>query len=311
MSRAFCACFAFTLALAPAVSAAHAERAGLAQFAQAAPAQPELQSPPVPVAPQLEPTPTPSARSQPSADLRNMLQGPVQVQVVPSPKTEAELDAEQRDHDERAALNQQLTIYGGLLVAVGVFLALAFAAQVLYLGLALRAVRRATDLAQRNAITAQRAFVYLGELTWYNDGAGVRITPIWANAGTTPTKSLRITTNWKASHGELAADFAYIYARPPEPLFLGPNGRAEIGAIVIPMRDIEAALEQKVFLYIWGRAAYEDVFDGSKPHFFEFCHRVVVTGATPNNVALAFSQHGLRNCTDQDKPVYESLSERS
>jgi hypothetical protein len=163
-------------------------------------------------------------------------------------------------------------------------------------------------VAERNAVATQRAFVYLGELTWFNDGTNVRIGPVWANAGTTSSKSLRITTNWKASHGELAADFAYIYARAPEPLFLGPNGRAEIGTIVIPMRDVEAALEGNVFLYVWGRAAYEDVFDGSKPHFFEFCHRVVVTGTTPNNISLAFVQHGLRNCTDQDKPVYEPLS---
>jgi len=288
----------------------HAQRAGLNQFAEA-PAQVAQQSEPPPqVAPQPEPPASPPpAPSVPSTiELRPVIQGPVPVQIVPAPKTEAQLDAEQREHDERAALTDQLTVFGALLVAVGAFLAVAFAVQAFYFALALRAVRRSTQVGQRNAVAAQRAFVYLGEFAWFNDGNNVRITPVWANAGTTPSKSLRVSTNWKASQGELAADFVYIYARPPEPLFLGPSARAELGTVVIPMRDIEAALTGNVFLYVWGRAAYEDVFDDSKPHFFEFCHRIVVGGTTPNNIALTFVQHGLRNCTDQDKPVYEPLA---
>jgi hypothetical protein len=237
-----------------------------------------------------------------------VLPSPLPVQIVPSPKTDAELDAEQRDHDERAALNDQLQLYGGLLVAVAAFLALAFVAQALYLAFGLRAMRRLAQTADHNATAVQRAFVYLGDLTWRVDGANIRITPNWVNAGTTPTKSMRISTNWKASSGELAADFAYIYARAPEPLFLGPHGRAAIGTMVIPMRDLEAAIEERVFLYVWGRAAYEDIFEGSKPHFFEFCHRVVVTGTLPGNLSLAFAQHGLRNGTDQDRPIHEPLA---
>jgi hypothetical protein len=237
-----------------------------------------------------------------------VLPSPLPVQIVPSPKTDAELDAEQRDHDERAALNDQLQLYGGLLVAVAAFLALAFVAQALYLAFGLRAMRRLAQTADHNATAVQRAFVYLGDLTWRVDGANIRITPNWVNAGTTPTKSMRISTNWKASSGELAADFAYIYARAPEPLFLGPHGRAAIGTMVIPMRDLEAAIEERVFLYVWGRAAYEDIFEGSKPHFFEFCHRVVVTGTPPGNLSLAFAQHGLRNGTDQDRPIHEPLA---
>jgi hypothetical protein len=122
---------------------------------------------------------------------------------------------------------------------------------------------------------------------------------------------MRISTNSKASSGELAADFAYLYTRAPEPLFLGPRGKAGIGTMVVPMRDIEAAIDERVFLYVWGRAAYEDIFEGSKPHFFEFCHRVMVTGTPPGNLFLAFVQHGLRNGTDQDRPIHEPLPERA
>ena len=255
-------------------------------------------------------TPTPPPPPQPAEPppSRFTLPSPVQVQIVPSPKTEAQLDAEKRDHDERLAFNEQLLIYAGLLVALGGILALAFVVQALYLAAGLRAMRRLADTGDRNAVSVQRAFVYLDELRWRVEGDNVRITPAWANSGATPTRSMRISANWKASSGELAADFAYVYAKAPEPLFLGPHGRAEIGSVVIPLRDLEAAIDERVFLYVWGRAAYEDIFEGTKPHFFEFCHRVVVTGS-PGNVALAFVQHGLRNASDRDRPIHEPLPE--
>lgn len=308
MLRAVCAFLALTVVLVFAgVSDAQAQRA--LQRAEAPAPAPVAQADPSPapsVATEPEPTPTAPPPPRSAEPPRFVLPSPVQVQIVPSPKTEAQLDAEQRDHDERTALNDQLLVYAGLLVAIGGVLALAFVIQALYLAAGLRAMRRLSQSADRSITAVERAFIYLGELKWRVEGSNVRITPTWANSGTTPTKSMRISTNWKASSGELAADFAYVYSRAPEPLFLGPHGKAEIGSIVIPMRDVEAAIEERVFLYVWGRSAYEDIFEGSKAHFFEFCHRVVVTGS-PNNVALTFVQHGLRNCTDQDRPIHEPL----
>ena len=161
-------------------------------------------------------------------------------------------------------------------------------------------MRRSAQLAERNITAVQRAFVYISALDWSVAGANVRISPIWANAGATPTRRLRISTNWKASHGELPADFDINYVRPPENLFLGPNGKAEIGTMFIPMRDIQAAIEERLHLYVWGRATYEDMFEGSKPHFFEFCQRLEVTGETPGNIDMRFTQFGLSNGSDED-----------
>jgi hypothetical protein len=193
-----------------------------------------------------------------------------------------------------------LLIYGGLLVAVGFLLFVAFLVQTLYLWLALRSLRRSATLTERNMTTAQRAFIYLGSLTWSVAGANIKVNPVWANSGTTPTRSLRISTNWRASHGELPADYVFSYVRPPERLFLGPNGRAEVGAMLIPMRDIQAAIEERVHIYVWGRATYEDIFEGTEPHFVEFCYRLEATGATPNNVALTFTHYGVHNRSDED-----------
>ena len=61
---------------------------------------------------------------------------------IDQPKTEAQIAAERRERADRAALSDQLLIFAALLVAVGAFLAIAFAVQVFYLGLG--AARHAT-----------------------------------------------------------------------------------------------------------------------------------------------------------------------
>ena len=191
-------------------------------------------------------------------------------------------------------------MYSGLLVVIGLLLAVAFLAQALYLWLALRGVRKSTRAIERNMTTAQRAFLYIGAMAWSPAGQNVKISPTWANSGSTPTRNLRISTNWKTSHGELPADTVFTYTRPPERLFLGPSGRADVGAVLIPMRDIQAAIEDRVQLYFWGRATYEDMFEGSEPHFLEFCYRLDVTGATPDKIALTFTHFGAHNRSDED-----------
>jgi hypothetical protein len=220
-----------------------------------------------------------------------------------TPKTDAQLDAELKERDERATLTDQLVLYGALLVAVGAFLAIAFAVQAFYLGLGLRAMRRAAESAERNTTAAQRAFVYTSALNWSAAGANLKISPIWVNSGTTPARRLRISTNWKASHSELQPTFEANYTRAPENLFLGPAGKAEIGTLLIPMRDVQAAIEDRLHLYVWGRATYDDMFEGTAPHFFEFCHRVEVSGAAPAQLGVAFTQFGLNNGSDQDARV--------
>jgi hypothetical protein len=76
------------------------------------------------------------------------------------------------------------------------------------------------------------------------------------------------------------------------------------------MRDIQAAIEERVHLYFWGRATYEDVFEGSAPHFVEFCYRLDVKGTAPNAIALVFSHYGPHNRTDEDSQRPALLDER-
>jgi hypothetical protein len=98
----------------------------------------------------------------------------------------------------------------------------------------------------------------------------------------------------------LRPDFDVNYVRPPENLFLGPGAKAEFGTISVPMRDVQAAIEERLHLYVWGRATYEDMFEGSPPHHFQFCHRLVVAGETPGKIEIRFALFGLSNGSDQD-----------
>jgi len=265
----------------------------------------QAQSEPSPIAPSSPPSAAqavqPPALQLPAGPLPvRVLDQPLLIKVIEQPKTDAQFDAEQKERNERAAFNDQLLMLSALLVAVGAFLAIAFAVQVFYLGLGLRALRRLSQKADRNVMNTQRAFVYISELAWNATGTDVKISPIWVNSGATPTRRLRIGTNWKASHAELRPDFEINYVRPPDNLFLGPCSKAEFGTIFIPMRDVQAAGEQRLHLYVWGRATYEDMFEGTSPHFFEFCHRVDVSGETPGSITLSFAQFGLSNGSDAD-----------
>jgi hypothetical protein len=245
------------------------------------------------------PPPPPAAPQQP-VPVR-VVDQPLSVKALETPKTEEQLAAEQAERAERRAFGDQLLLYAALVVAVIAFLAIAFALQTFYLGIGLRAMRRSALQIDRNVLSIQRAFVYLGGLDWGVAGANIRISPMWANAGTTPTRRLRVATNWKASHGELPPDFDINYVRAPENLFLGPSARSEFGTVFVPMRDIQAAIEQRLHLYVWGRATYDDMFEGSESHFFNFCHRLEVAGTTPNNIGLRFTQFGLNNGSDEDR----------
>jgi Sec-independent protein translocase protein TatA len=255
---------------------------------------------------QQQPTAPPTTQATPAP----AEQPPVPVRVVPAPKTEEERAAEREERERWSTLDARLLVLAGLLFLLGAVQVIAFAALALFVGRALRANGRSAQLTERNAMMAQRAFVHVSSLAWNLAGGGVKVSPAWDNNGTTPTRSLRISTNWKAWHGELPADFAYSYTRPPERLFLGPRGQTDVGSVTIPMRDIQAAIEERVQLYFWGRATYEDVFEGSQPHFVEFCHRMDVKGTAPNAIAVSFSHYGPHNRTDEDSQRPAILDER-
>jgi hypothetical protein len=272
MLRVFCACVGVALVLL----------AAEASMAQNRPARP------------------PGQTQAPSSPVRTMDPAEAAKPIEAAPVAGAPADAERRAAEIRTPFNDQLVIYAALLVAVGSFLVIAFGVQAFYVALGLRLMQRTAGLSERNAIASQRAFIYVGDFAWHADGTVVEISPTWVNSGSTPTRRLQINTNWKAAHGELRPEIDINYVKPPDGQFLGPGAKVQAGTVVVPMRDIQAALEERLQIFVWGRAVYEDMFEGTKPHFFDFCHRVEVTGEAPGKIKLHFRQYGRSNGSDED-----------
>jgi hypothetical protein len=310
--RAWFAGLGLALVLAVAgIAAAQAQRPPQPRVQPAptspAPAEPQpsppsepAQSQPAPPAEPVAPAPSVQPPSGSPSPIDARVQGPVPIQIVPNPRTEQELIAEQQERDQRSALESNLMLLVVMLVAIAFLQLVVTAAQGLFLWIGLSAMRRPMELAERNLAFAQRAFVTVGSLAARSAGANLIVTPTLENGGSTPARSLRVSTNWRVWHGELQPDFSYNYAEPPARIVLAAHGRVAIGTVEIPMRDVQAAIENKLQLYFWGRATYDDVFEGSEPHFFEFCYRLDVAGTAPNSVAVGFTPHGPHNRTEQD-----------
>jgi hypothetical protein len=225
---------------------------------------------------------------------------PALIRIVPSPKTEEELVAERQERDQRASLENKFMWFAALLVGIGLFQFVAIAGLGLFLWFALSAMRRPVELAENSMAVTQRAFVGVATLDWIVAGENLKIIPILENGGGTPSRSLRVSTNWRASHGELPPDFTYSFSQPPDRLFLGAHSRSALGAVVFSLRDVQAAIEGRLQLFIWGRATYNDMFEGSEPHFIEFCYRLDFGGSPPDRLAVTFAPYGPHNRSDQD-----------
>jgi hypothetical protein len=196
-------------------------------------------------------------------------------------------------------------LFAALLAGIGLLQVLAIIILGALMWRALRAVRRPVELAESNLTVSQRAFVGVATVNWSVVGDTFRVTPVLENSGATPSRSLRISSNWRASHGELPPDFTYNYNQPPDRIFLGARSRAPVGMVSMPLRDALAAIEGRVQLYLWGRATYNDMFEGSESHFIEFCYRLDVSGIPPDRLSVAFTPYGPHNRSDQDsvRPV--------
>jgi hypothetical protein len=264
--------------------------------AQSVPAEPQPESTP-PAQPLVDPTPAPPFGQGPVFDWRP--REPVPIRVVPTPKSEQELVVEQQERAQRSALESNLMLLVMALVGIGFLQLVVMAIQGIFLLVGLSAMRRPMDVIERNLAFSQRAFVYVGSLAAHPVRDTLRVIPSLENGGATPTRSLRISTNWRALHGEPPTDFVYNYTVPPARIFLPARGRAQAGAVDIPNRDVQAAIEDRVQLYIWGRATYEDVFEGSEQHFVEFCYRLGVHGSS-DRPAVTFMPEGPHNRTEQD-----------
>ena len=228
---------------------------------------------------------------------------PLAIKVIEQPKTEAQIDAEQKERADRAAFSDQLLILAALLVAVGAFLAIAFAVQVFYLGLGLRAMRRscAEGRAQRHGDAArlrlrQRSDVERRRRQRPGSARSGR-TPARrrpASFGSAPTGRRRTASCGPTSTSTMSGRRRTCSSDRAPRL---SSARSSFRCAISRRRSNSACISMS------GAAPPTTImFEGTKPHFFEFCHRVEVAGETPDNMRLSFTQFGSSNGSDEDQP---------
>jgi hypothetical protein len=123
---------------------------------------------------------------------------------------------------------------------------------------------------------------YEGEPDWHRTNPELVITrfalqPRWKNSGTTPTKNMRIQVNWCSPDRGQVPPIDYIYRDEPTPFFLAPKAIEPSDVINVPsaaaivnwsMRPIGLC----PLILVWGRAEYDDVFDGE--HVVQWCYQL-------------------------------------
>lgn len=182
-----------------------------------------------------------------------------------------------------------------------------------------QAVKATSDTAQsaektartaENALVAgQRAFMFLREFKTYlhlDDATGQyrwTLHPVWENSGNTPTKGLEIYTTYRLLDEPLPRDYDFPSAQEDMVTAIaGPRALVEGAPGGIGAEDLAAVQQGTKYFYIWGRAEYHDIFEGTGKHTTRFCNQLMQVIGDPsapigehNMVQMMFGFHSENN----------------
>lgn len=169
----------------------------------------------------------------------------------------------------------------------------------------------------RHFESTERAFVSVSFRPTANRDIGTgninhwTFTPVWANAGHTPTRNMRNHISMLVQDVELAPDwdFPNIWParipeaeRAPTPLLIGPQGSVDGESLSVTVAEMQNIIAGTRFLYLWGWATYSDVFRSSARHVTRFAVRIVAGGDARDSNRISFTYRVLRtyNCSDEE-----------
>lgn len=194
-------------------------------------------------------------------------------------------------------------------------------------GKAATSAKDAADVAKSALTDIERAFVFCTNQEIsppINNDTKLGMFTIafgFSNTGKTWAKHCRTYMSWKSFDSIMPEAFDFCDQNPipeqkwaekePGKTFIGPNGRINLGPVMIPSRFIIDALEGRGHVYIWAWCEYDDIFQGTKRHRTEFCVRVqplhapIEPEAGKKAVSAAFIHHNTFNGADDDclKPL--------
>ncbi len=179
------------------------------------------------------------------------------------------------------------------------------------------AAQKNAEIAERALTVGQRAFVSVkfqqtanrniktGEINLWG------FTPVWANAGDTPTREMVNHISIYFPDKELPPDWDFpdfwsssvpTEKRIATPMGVAPRDSTNSQTLYVPIDKIEAVINGEKFLYFWGWATYNDAFPNTKQHVTRFAVQIIVGGDPRNADKISFIYRFLNryNCSDEE-----------
>jgi hypothetical protein len=178
------------------------------------------------------------------------------------------------------------------------------------------AARDGVNIAKLSMIAGQRAYVHFDGMRWNSHFNPEEkrywwnIRPAWRNGGNTPTRGLKVYVKYEFRDDELPIDYTF----PTEESVTFPSatisqGSAIEGGSFTPSgSDLLDVKEGRKRLYVWGYAAYRDVFADTDDHITKFCVEAAQITGDPllgydkdtNIVDIRFAGYRRHNCQDEE-----------
>lgn len=178
---------------------------------------------------------------------------------------------------------------------------------------------RAANIAKDSLIVGNGAFVFVPDyaVDWHvdpenpdGDIVSWAFRPFWQNSGNTPTKNMMTMVAAELLPDPIDANFDFTKTvTSPHPALIGPRSGIRGGsARDFSVADLEDVAAGKRYLYLWGCATYDDVFQGTKGHITRYCITLGVGGDLrtrpgPDGKIKAlfnFGHHVRGNCADDE-----------
>lgn len=175
---------------------------------------------------------------------------------------------------------------------------------------AAKAAQQSVGIADRAARIQLRAYVFIHnvECLWVaNTGTEQithwRFTPVWKNAGQTPTVyAIGNISHMYTETESLPEDSEFPDNAQQAARNLFPPGHTMLGQYFeIPISDLEKMNRGEARAFIWGWVEYNDVFECTARHRHEFCFEIIVVG-NPNTKqgGFVYPHHGAFNGHDSE-----------
>jgi flagellar basal body-associated protein FliL len=180
-----------------------------------------------------------------------------------------------------------------------------------------KTAKDSVDVAKQALVAGQRAFISVSHRASaqksIKDGKiySYGFTPVWFNAGNTPTRNMENHINIRAFEKEIANDWDFpnlwdaktpTEKRVPIRLGASPKNTVDGQSVTVSIDTIQDVIDGKKFLYFWGTATYNDVFPGTELHVTRFAVQIVIGGDPhdPEHLSISYPFLSKYNCSDEE-----------